>query len=127
MRMTATTTTAMILLVLQAGTWGQTPARADLFDVILRNGTIIDGTGDPPFRADVGIVGDHILRIGDLSRIRATLDLDVEGLYVGPGFINLHSHASPAALPTAENMRTQGVTTEILNPMAEGALISPGS
>jgi N-acyl-D-aspartate/D-glutamate deacylase len=110
----------MILLLLQAGTGGQAPASADRFDAILRNGSIIDGTGGPPFRADIAIVGGHIARVGDLSRVTAAVDLDVAGLYVAPGFINLHSHASPAALPTAENMLTQGVTTEILNPDGGG-------
>jgi N-acyl-D-amino-acid deacylase len=85
------------------------------FDIILRNGTVIDGTGALPFRADVGISGAHIARVGDLSRDRAKHDIDVTGLYVAPGFINLHSHASPGALATAENMLTQGVTTEIVN------------
>ena len=48
------------------------------------------------------------------------MEIDVAGLYVAPGFINIHSHASPAALATAENMLTQGVTTEIVNPDGGG-------
>jgi N-acyl-D-aspartate/D-glutamate deacylase len=85
------------------------------YDVVIRGGTVIDGTGGAPYRADVGIVGKHIARVGDLSRASATTVIDAAGLYVTPGFINLHSHASPAALSTAENMLTQGVTLEILN------------
>jgi N-acyl-D-amino-acid deacylase len=88
------------------------------FDIIIRGGTIVDGTGGAPYRADVGIVGKHIARIGTLSVDAATV-LDARGLYVAPGFINLHSHASAAGLSTAENMLTQGVTLEILN--ADGA------
>ena len=48
------------------------------------------------------------------------MEIDVAGLYVAPGFINIHSHASPTALATAENMLTQGVTTEIVNPDGGG-------
>ena len=85
------------------------------FDIIIRGGTVIDGTGGALYRADVGVVGKHIARIGDLARSDATTVIDATGMYVTPGFINLHSHASPAALSTAENMLTQGVTLEILN------------
>jgi N-acyl-D-amino-acid deacylase len=91
---------------------------AATFDVIIRGGTIVDGTGGAPYRADVGIVGKHIARIGTLAE-DATTVLDARGLYVAPGFINLHSHASAAGLSAAENMLTQGVTLEILN--ADGA------
>jgi N-acyl-D-aspartate/D-glutamate deacylase len=91
------------------------------FDIILRGGTVIDGTGLPRHRADVGIAKGFIARVGDLASEHATTEIDVSGLFVAPGFINIHSHASPDALPTAENMLTQGVTTEILNPDGGGA------
>jgi N-acyl-D-amino-acid deacylase len=96
-------------------------AKTVAYDVILRRGMIIDGTGLKPFRADLAIRNGYIAEIGDLSTRQASLDLDVAGLYVAPGFINIHSHAVPAALPTAENMLTQGVTTEILNPDGFGS------
>ena len=95
------------------------PARS--FDVILRHGTVLDGSGLPRVRADVAIANGFIARVGDLSKERGAVDLDVTGLYVAPGFINIHSHASPAALPSAENMLTQGVTTEIVNPDGGGS------
>src|SRR5262249_55539920 len=57
----------------------------------------------------------------DLSTERAAAELDATGFFVAPGFINIHSHASVAALPTAENMLTQGVTTEIVNPDGGGS------
>ena len=97
------------------------------YHTILRNGTIIDGSGLPPYRADVGLRGDYVAAVGTLARASAEREIDVTGLYVTPGFINIHSHASPAALSRAENMLTQGVTTEILN--ADGAVpsISPRS
>jgi N-acyl-D-aspartate/D-glutamate deacylase len=99
---------------------GQKPAEPPEFDIILRHGTILDGTGGSPYRGDVGVIRDRIARVGDLARSRAALELDVKGLYLAPGFINLHSHAVPAALATAENMLTQGVTTELLNPDGGG-------
>ena len=99
--------------------FGQTPTTR--LDLILRHGTVVDGTGLPRYRADVGIVGGHIVKVGDLSAEHSAADLDVTGLFVAPGFINIHSHASVNALPTAENMLTQGVTTEIINPDGGGS------
>ena len=89
------------------------------YDIILRGGTVVDGSGAAPFRADVAITRGHIARVGDLARATARTDINVRGLFVAPGFINIHSHAVPSVLPTAENMLTQGVTTELLN--ADGA------
>jgi N-acyl-D-aspartate/D-glutamate deacylase len=97
-------------------------ASRDRFEAILRNGTIVDGSGLLPYRADVTIAEGRIAKIGRLSGAEANIDLDVSGLYVAPGFINIHSHASPAALPRAENMLTQGVTTEIVNADGSGPI-----
>jgi len=94
--------------------------RAAPFDVILRGGTVLDGTGRPGVRADIGVSGSRIARIGDLSRDSAATVIDVSGLVVAPGFINIHSHASMGAVSTAANMLRQGVTTEILNPDGGG-------
>src|SRR6266850_36325 len=96
-------------------------AQSTAYDLVIRGGTLIDGTGLPRYRADVGIAGGFIVRVGDLANERATTEIDATGLFVAPGFINIHSHASPDALATAENMLTQGVTTEILNPDGGGA------
>lgn len=93
---------------------------APRFDVVLRNGTVLDGSGLLPYRADVAIANGRIARIGKIPRDAATSDVDVNGLYVAPGFINIHSHASAVALPRAENMLTQGVTTEVANPDGGG-------
>jgi len=89
------------------------------FDVIIRHGTIVDGTGAAGYRADVAISTGSVARIGDLSRERGTAEVDAAGLVVAPGFINIHSHATAEGLQHAENMLTQGVTTEIVN--ADGA------
>ena len=84
-------------------------------DLIIRNGTIVDGSGGRRFTGDIGVRGVRIVAIGDLAARRAAQEIDARGLMVAPGFINLHSHATPLGLRVAENMLTQGVTTEILN------------
>ena len=71
---------------------GQAPERT--FDVLLRGGRVLDGTGNPWYRADVGIVGDRIVAVGDLAGARATRIVDAEGRTIGPGFIDLHTHAA---------------------------------
>jgi len=85
------------------------------YDVLLRGGTVLDGTGATARTADVAIRGDRIARIGNLSKAKATTVVDVTGRMVAPGFINIHSHAEAPALRTAVNMLSQGVTTELLN------------
>ena len=90
---------------------GSPSPRAAPLDVILRGGSVLDGTGRPAYRADVGVARARIAKVGDLSRDSAATVIDVSGLVVAPGFINLHSHASRQALPTAANMLRQGVKT----------------
>lgn len=99
-----------------------TQSAAETYDVILRNGLIVDGTGSPGYRADVAVRNGFIYRIGNLRDSKATVELDVSGLVVAPGFINLHSHATFAGVKTAVNMLTQGVTTEIINADGAGSL-----
>jgi N-acyl-D-aspartate/D-glutamate deacylase/CubicO group peptidase (beta-lactamase class C family) len=92
------------------------------FDLIIRGGTLLDGTGAPRYKADVAIAGGSIARVGDLGDARAEREIDARGLFVAPGFINIHSHATPEGLVTAGNMLTQGVTTEIVNADGSGPL-----
>ena len=101
---------------------GAVSAQQQSFDIIIRNGTVIDGSGNPRFDADVGIKNGFIAAVGDLGQATATTQIDARGLFVTPGFINIHSHASAEALPTAVNMLTQGVTTEIVNADGGGPL-----
>src|SRR5918993_5916348 len=110
----------VLLIALLAGTiaHGQAPS----FDIVIHNGTVIDGTGNPRYDADVGIRNGFIAAIGDLDDATAATRIDARGLFVTPGFINIHSHASADALPTAVNMLTQGVTTEIFNADGSGPL-----
>jgi len=119
-RVRSAASTLLLFLLAVLSTSGQ-PAGNAAYDVILRHGTIFDGSGGKSYQADLGIQNGYIAEIGDLSARRAPVDLDVRGLFVAPGFINIHSHAAPAALPTAQNMLQQGVTTEILNPDGGGS------
>ncbi len=112
-------TRPILLAVLSSVVLGaQTPA----FDTVIRHGTVIDGSGNPRFQADIGIRNGFIMAIGDLNAATATQEIEAKGLFVTPGFINIHSHASPDALATAVNMLTQGVTTEIFNADGNGPL-----
>ncbi|MEW6360177.1 MAG: amidohydrolase family protein [Planctomycetota bacterium] len=89
------------------------------FDTIIRNGAIANGEGSPLRRADVGILGDLIRAVGDLSSSEAERVIDAAGLVVAPGFIDVHNHAHNEigggimAIPDADNMLRQGVTTII--------------
>ncbi len=109
----------MAALVAAAGGAGVFAQAPPSYDLIIRHGTVIDGTGSPRYRADVAIAGGSIARVGDLAGARGIAEIDATGLFVAPGFINIHSHATAAGLVTATNMLTQGVTTELLN--ADGA------
>ncbi len=85
------------------------------FDVILKNGTIYDGLGGAPYQADVGIRADTIAAIGDLSSNKTTKEIDVKGLAVAPGFINMLSWADGSLLKDGRSMSDikQGVTLEV--------------
>lgn len=85
-------------------------------DVIIRNGTVVDGTGKLPYYADIAIVGDKIDYIGNLKGVSAPLEIDAHHKYVTPGFISSHTHSDRTILdyPTCENAVYQGITTEIV-------------
>ena len=86
-----------------------------MHDIILRGGRVIDGTGNPWFQADVAIKDGFIVGVGRIEE-DADIILDVDGLIVSPGFIDVHSHSDLFLLvvPLAEAKVMQGVTTEIL-------------
>ena len=94
------------------------------FDLILKNGTIVDGTGRKPFKADIGLKEDKIARIGNLSSENASNTIDVKGLIVSPGFINMLSWSIESLIVDGRALGTikQGVTTEI---MGEGYSAGP--
>ena len=105
----------LLLLVLLAALPAAAQPADTVYTVILEGGTVYDGLGRPGRVADVGILGDRVAAIGDLSGARAGLRRDVTGLAVVPGFIDSHSHADGrlSERPLAENYLRQGVTTVI--------------
>jgi dihydroorotase/N-acyl-D-amino-acid deacylase len=89
------------------------------YDLLIRGGTVIDGTGAAGFRADVAVRGDRIVRVSrtPLSRAGATRVIDATNHVVSPGFIDLHAHLEPLlGLPGAESAVRQGVTTALGGP-----------
>jgi N-acyl-D-aspartate/D-glutamate deacylase len=86
-----------------------------MLDVAIRGARIIDGTGNPWFRGDVGIQGGRIVAVGNLRGFPATRELDAGDRYLGPGFIDAHTHSdfSLPTFPRAESRISQGVTTEV--------------
>jgi N-acyl-D-amino-acid deacylase len=93
-------------------------SQAPTYDLVLRGGRIVDGTASPWYRADVAITGDTIARIAPSITAPATRVVDVNGLIVAPGFIDIHTHARRGIfeLPTADNYTRQGVTTLVEGP-----------
>lgn len=87
-----------------------------MFDVVILGGTIIDGTGTDAYQADVGINGEKIDAIGDLSQAETRRVVIATGLTITPGFIDAHAHSDGALLydPLHANGIRQGITTEIL-------------
>ena len=85
------------------------------FDIIVRKGNVIDGTGKKRYSSDIGIVNGIIKEIGDLSRASAKTIISAENLIVSPGFIDIHTHTDLGILtnPRGESKIHQGVTTEI--------------
>ena len=87
-----------------------------MLDIAIVNGTLIDGTGGMPRRADVGVRGDRIIEIADLSRAESARRIDARGRLVCPGFIDVHSHSDTYLLlePSAPSKIYQAVTTEVV-------------
>jgi len=82
------------------------------YDLLIAGGQVVDGTGTPPRRADIGIRGGRIAAVGTISRAEAREIIDVLGLIVAPGFIDVHTHADDLAEhPRADNFVRMGVTT----------------
>lgn len=97
---------------------------ADSFDVLIRNGTIYDGSGDEGKRVDLGMRGDKIVAIGSLQDSSAKTEIDASGLAVAPGFINMLSWAADTLLADGHSQSDirQGVTLEIFG---EGLSMGP--
>src|SRR3954467_13243744 len=106
---------AAALMAFIAGAQAQ---RGAAFDLVIRNGRIIDGTGSPWYRGDVAVRGDTIARIAPRIDAPAARVIDAAGKVVAPGFIDIHTHARRGIfqVPTADNYVRQGVTTLIEGP-----------
>ena len=104
-------------MLIFCGWLGVSQAQDSTYDVIIKNGRILDGTGNVDFQADIGIRADVIVTIGQLEDTDAERVIDAEGLFVSPGFIDLHSHADSGLISEeleprrAHNLISQGLTT----------------
>jgi N-acyl-D-amino-acid deacylase len=109
-----------ILLALTASPFTQTTGR---YDILIRNGRVLDGSGNPWLAADIGIRGGRIVDMGRLGNAAAARVVDAHGLTVSPGFIDVHSHATSGlegTLKEARQLLAQGITTVALNPDGGG-------
>ncbi len=87
-----------------------------MYDLVIRKGLVIDGTGEPGFLGDIAVAGDRIEAVGELGDQKGKVEIDASGQVVCPGFIDLHSHSDLMLLaePDAVPKVMQGVTTDVL-------------
>jgi N-acyl-D-amino-acid deacylase len=90
-------------------------APSDTYDLVLKNGRILDGAGNPWFKADIGLKDGRINKIGRVDGENAARIIDVEGLFVSPGFIDIHNHSDTSMFvdPWIESLIRQGITTNV--------------
>ena len=88
---------------------------ADQYDVVLRNGMIYDGSGKAPFKGDIALRGDRIVAVGNIGSAKGKSEVDVSGLAVAPGFINMLSWATESLILDGTSLSDirQGVTLEV--------------
>jgi N-acyl-D-amino-acid deacylase len=118
----------MLLAVVFSSACGSLRCQAaDPFDILIRGGTVYDGSGKPPRQADVGLRGDRIATVGDLAGSPARVVVDAHGLAVAPGFINMLSWSVDSLLADGRGQSEicQGVTTQILGEGWSWGPISP--
>ncbi|HCA80272.1 MAG TPA: aminoacylase [Bacteroidetes bacterium] len=118
----------MLFLLLAAALVCLTCSRAPEYDLVIRGGTIYDGSGGPPFIGDVVIKNDTIALIGNAENLRGSVELDAKGLAVSPGFINMLSWANESLIHDgrSESDIRQGVTLEILGEGESMGPVNPG-
>ena len=121
-------TVTIIIMILTALVWAQSPPPSTTdsqpFDIIIKNGHILDGSGNPWYAADVGIRGERIVAIGKLAGVPASRVIDANGRIVSPGFIDMLGQSELPLLIDNRGVSklAQGVTTEITG---EGGSIAP--
>ncbi|HUU35185.1 MAG TPA: amidohydrolase family protein, partial [Vicinamibacterales bacterium] len=105
----------LVLAAAAAALVTRTAGQAPPFDVLIAGGQVLDGTGAPAQRVDVGIRADRIAAIGQLAGQPATRTIDATGLVVAPGFIDLHTHSEMPLVAdgTAQSAVRQGVTLDV--------------
>jgi N-acyl-D-amino-acid deacylase len=116
---------ALSLVLTGAAAWrAAAPADGGPYDLLIRGGTVYDGSGGKPVRADVAVRGDRIVAVGDLAGAKAGAVLDARGLAVAPGFINMLSWSNESLLADGRSQSEirQGVTTQV---MGEGWSMGP--
>src|SRR3954453_8361147 len=115
---------AMLTVLVAFWSLARPTAQRPRFDVVIANGRIVDGTGAPWFRGDIGISGDRITAIGALGDATAATGIDAGNLVVAPGFIDLLGQSESNVLVDgrAASKILQGVTTEVTG---EGSSIAP--
>lgn len=116
--------TAFLLGILATLSLATSPSHAADYDLVFSGGRVVDGTGAPWFRADVGVKGDRIAAVGDLSQASATRRVDATKLVIAPGFIDMMGQSEYNVLVDgrAASKITQGITTEVTG---EGGSIAP--
>jgi dihydroorotase/N-acyl-D-amino-acid deacylase len=109
---------ALSAVVFLLGAANQSRAQTDAIDLLIKNVRVLDGTGEPAYRADIAVRGDTIVRIAPQIDVQAKKVVDARGQAIAPGFIDIHVHARDGifTVPTADNYVRQGVTTLIEGP-----------
>ncbi|MBK5298462.1 MAG: D-aminoacylase [Vicinamibacteria bacterium] len=116
-------TRAFFVLIAIAGLLATPLAQQPPYDILITNGRVLDGSGNPWFAADIAISAGRIVAVGRIDGAKATRIIDAAGLVVAPGFIDVHSHAAEGlggALNTAVPLLAQGITTVFINPDGGG-------
>jgi N-acyl-D-amino-acid deacylase len=118
------TTLGIVIAVLASATSGAAPNDTLVHDLVLRNGTIYDGSGRTPYRGDVAIDADHITYVGPHRDLSARMDIDVKGQAIAPGFINMLAHPEESLFADGRALSDlmQGVTLEVMGESSMGPL-----
>lgn len=115
-----------LIVILSVGLSVERLSAQQVYDVVIKNGKILDGTGNPWFRADIAIRNDEIVEVGQITDYSADHIIDAGHYFVAPGFIDVHTHAASGlvkkSLSDAEPLLRQGITTVVVNPDGGGSL-----